>query len=115
MIQPYKIHKLDKGVTHKVVYEKAMVLMDLLKDNMMIRNWLEELPAVTVIDCMTSSIVQCKVEDGTYPASCGHNVPVDMLLVAIKQFMVTCMKIAMGKELRSKFKGCYATHRFIFY
>ena len=72
------------------------------------------MPNITVIDRVTAAILQKEVENGTYSASCGHKVPIDMLLVAIKQFMVSCMKIAMGKELKNKFKGWYASHRFIF-
>ena len=114
MIQPYEVHNLYKEVEHKVMYEHGLIATDLLEDNHIIRAWLEKLPAVTVIDCLSSPMMLQEVENGKFPANCGHQVPAYMLLVAIKTFMVTCMKIAMSRELKSKFKGWFATHRFIF-
>ena len=90
------------------------MLTALLTDNKVLRSWLEVMPNITVIDGITTAILQKEVENGTYSASCGHKVPIDMFLTAIKQFMVSCMKIAMWKKLGKIFKGWYATHRFIF-
>ena len=69
---------------------------------------------MSVIDGISNAIMEKEVEDGTYLASCGHRVPIDMFLTAIKLFMTSCMKIAMGKKLAKIFKGWYTTHRYIF-
>ena len=103
MKEPFNVHRIDRRISHKIIFDPDFLLTDLLVDSDILREWLRILPNVTIIDGISKAITENIIEDGTYLASCGHHVPIDMFLTAIKLFMTSCMKIAMGKKLASVF------------